>query len=254
MHEDAQYGIIPAGKQVLDGEKAEWLVRHRKTYTDQDIGRIKIQRLFLASALQQVKKIGVKEVSKMLPAIYGNVTTDLSLAEMKKFASLAFNVDMANVQMFMVPGEGVTYKGQSVWSMHYYETADLLNKYFRPYSDPIEASSLKIVELAHTGEYYENTQDDFQDLIDGSKPGQQKNSDSNLPAYNHVVTQPKQTTTTGKSDPKSTEQTTETVTTVTSPKDNSEDPNTTETTVDSNQITVETTKETTRKTTTDSNN
>ena len=191
---NAELGIIPAGKQTLDGKHAEWLVRHRHTYADQDIGRMKILRLFLASALQQVKKIGTKEVTKIIPAVYGNVTTDLSMSDMKKYASLALNINMDSIKMFIVPGEGITYKGQSVWSMHYYETADMLNEYFRPYGDDVPASSLKIKELAHTGEYYENTQDNLGDIINGADPGKKKSDDGSTPAYTHVVTQPKPVT------------------------------------------------------------
>ncbi|MCX7657359.1 MAG: hypothetical protein N2Z57_01655, partial [Oscillospiraceae bacterium] len=152
-----------------------------------DIGRMKIQRLFRASALQQVKKIGFKEVTKLIPALYGQITTDLSLSEASEYAKLAFSINLDSINMFLVPGEGVTYKGQSVWSMHYYETADMLNKYFRPYTDDVPAEELGIVEIAHTGEYYEDTQDDLQDLIDGADPGEKK-SDSSEPAYTHIVT------------------------------------------------------------------
>jgi len=209
---NSQYGIIPKGYQVLDGEHAEWLVRHRHTYYDQDIGRMKIQRLFLASALQQVKKIGFKEVTKLIPALYGQVTTDLSLSEASEYAKLAFSINLDSINMFLVPGEGVTYKGQSVWSMHYYETADMLNKYFRPYTDDVPAEELGIVEIAHTGEYYEDTQDDLQDLLDGTKPGEKKN-DSSEPAYTHIVTPKTEYTTTATE-----EQTTQT-STETSPSD-----------------------------------
>lgn len=189
-----ELGIIYKGQQVLDGEHAEWLVRHRHTYYDQDIGRIKVQRLFLAAALAQVKTIGIKEVASIIPAVYGNLTTDLTMAEMKNYSSLAFSVSMDNVDMFLVPGEGVNYKGQSLWTTHLYETADLLNRYFRPTGTTVAAEKLKITELAHTGEYYENTQDNLQNLVDGEKPGQQKEDDL-LPAYSHVVTQPAPVTT-----------------------------------------------------------
>lgn len=203
-----ELGIIYKGPQVLDGAHAEWLVRHRHTYVDQDIGRIKIQRLFLASALAQVKTIGIKEVASIIPAVYGNLTTDLSLAEMKDYSGLAFSVPMENIEMYLIPGEGVTYKGQSLWTTHLYETADLLNTYFRPYSEAVAAEKLMITELAHTGEYYENTEDNLQDLIDGDKPGQQK-EDGKLPSYSHVVTQPAPVTT---APPTTTTAITETVT------------------------------------------
>ncbi|MEG0614485.1 MAG: LCP family protein [Oscillospiraceae bacterium] len=189
-----ELGIIPKGKQVLDGEHAEWLVRHRHTYYDQDIGRIKIQRLFLASAMQQAQKIGLKEVTKLIPAVYGNLTTDLTVNDMTGYVGTVLNLDMSNIHVYMIPGEGVTYKGQSVWTAHYNETADMLNAYFRPYTDKVTVDKLNITELAHTGNYYENTEDDFGTLIDGAKPGEKK-EDEALPTYDYIVTQPKPVTT-----------------------------------------------------------
>lgn len=184
-----ELGIIPKGYQVLDGAHAEWLVRHRHSYYDQDIGRIKVQRLFLASALQQVRRIGMKEATKLVPALYGKVTTDLSINEIIGFSGLAFGIPMEEIHIYMVPGEGVNYKGQSVWSMHRYETADLLNAYFRPGNAPVPAEKLPIKELAHTGSFYENTEDDFGSLTGGNAPGKPKD-ENRLPVYTHVVTQP----------------------------------------------------------------
>lgn len=185
---NAQLGIIYKGQQTLNGEQSEWLVRHRHTYVDQDIGRIKIQRLFLASAAQQLKTIGLKEVLNIVSAVAGDFTTDLSVKDVQNYAKKVFSIDFSNMTFYVVPGEGTTTSnGQSVWTIHKYETADLLNKYFRPFTDDISADDLKITELAHTGEYYENTEDSVEGLISGDTPGKKKN-DSSLPAYTHIVT------------------------------------------------------------------
>lgn len=186
---NSQYGIIYKGYQVLDGEHAEWLVRHRHTYADQDLGRIKIQRLFLASVIKQVKAMGMSKVMKVAGAVFGNFTTDMSLKQVQSYAKIGFNMDMENMTFFMIPGEGTTTSnGQSVYSMHLLETADLLNAYFRPYGEMISASELGIKEIAHTGEYYENTENSVEGLVDGEQSGK-KNDDPTLPTYTHVVTQ-----------------------------------------------------------------
>lgn len=175
---NAELGIIPKGYQVLDGAHAEWLVRHRHTYYDQDIGRIKVQRLFFASALQQVRRIGFKEITRLVPALYGNFTTDMTVKEILGFSELAFSIPMEDIHIYIVPGEGVNYNGQSVWSMHLYETADLLNAYFRGEDFQVPAEKLPIKELAHTGNFYENTGDDFGSLIDGEIPGKKKDGNT----------------------------------------------------------------------------
>lgn len=190
-----EYGYLYEGEQVLDGVHAEWLVRHRKTYAEADIGRLKAQRLFMAALVEQVKKIGATEFLNLIPAMWGQFTTDLTAAELADYAKFGFGVEMSNISMFLLPGEGVMYNGQGLWSMHYYETADLLNKHFRPYSDPVPAEELGITELAHTGEYYENTEDNLGDVLETGKTGTKKEDDA-MPVYTHIVTAPPKVTTT----------------------------------------------------------
>lgn len=171
--------ILPAGEQILDGEKAEYFVRHRHSYTEGDIGRVKAQRLFLASALQKVKDLGIKKVTtSVIPEVYDQISSNMSIGDMVNFSKMFLNIDMGNINIFMVPGEGTTYNVQSVWAIHADETAQLLNDYFRPYSDEVSADDLQILRIAHSGDWYENTDDNFNDLINGVEPGQKKEDSS----------------------------------------------------------------------------
>lgn len=184
-----ELGIIPAGEQVLDGAHAEWLVRHRHTYAEGDIGRVKVQRLFMAALVQKIKTLGVNEVVNLIPVLIGEFTTDITVKEATEYVKIAMQIDMDNIKMYILPGEGVMYNGQAVWSMHINETADMLNAYFRPYSNAVPATSLNVMELAHTGEYYENTEDSLQSILDNGQVGK-KNELSTLPQYTYVLTQP----------------------------------------------------------------
>jgi len=175
---------LKAGEQVLDGVMAEGFVRHRDSYVEGDIGRVKAQRLFLASALQKVKGLGLRKiVTNVIPEVYDQIASNMTVKEMVDFSKLLFEIDMENIKIHMIPGEGYNFKNangkttNSVFAIHAEETAKLLNEYFRPYSDEVQASDLQIIRLANTGQWYENTDDDFIDLIDGVKPGQ-KNEDS----------------------------------------------------------------------------
>ena len=188
-----ELGILPAGEQILDGQQSEWLVRHRYTYTEGDIGRMKMQRLFLASLFQKIKTIGTEEVVNLVPVLFGEFTTDITVSQAISYAKLAMQVDLENVTMFILPGEGVMYEKQAVWGVHLNETADMLNEYFRPYSDDVPAEMLGIVEIVHTGNYYENTQDDMESIVSGDKIGEK--NESTLPVYTHIVTQPAPETT-----------------------------------------------------------
>ena len=79
--------------------------------------------------------------------------------------------------MFMLPGEGynyypedwVHYDHYSVWSVHKEPTIDLLNKYFRPYYQPV--FKLPIRELVTAGNYqntmYDNDDITFEEIENG---------------------------------------------------------------------------------------
>jgi anionic cell wall polymer biosynthesis LytR-Cps2A-Psr (LCP) family protein len=172
--------IIPAGEQVLNGEQAEWLVRHRASYVEGDIGRIKAQRLFLASFVQKIKDMGLFQLTtKVIPKIYDEISSDMAIKDVVKFANSFFDIEMESIRIHMIPGEGYMNDGQAVWAVHADETAQLLNDYFRPYSSDIPVEELEIIRLTHTGDWYEDTDDNFNDLIDGKTPGQ-KHTDSDI--------------------------------------------------------------------------
>ena len=52
--------------------------------------------------------------------------------------------------MFTMPGEACTVNGQSVYTAHLEATAEILNQNFRPYSDPVSADQLGLIELQNT--------------------------------------------------------------------------------------------------------
>ncbi len=174
--------VIEEGEQVLNGDEAEALVRHRRSYAEADIGRIKALRIFVAAAFAQAKEMGIGEVTGVAKAAWGDFTTDLTINEILTIANVVIDVDMADISMHMVPGEGVSPSdplnttGLSIWSMHKQETADLLNEYFRPYSDPVEADDLAIKEIKNSTDWYsdENTKENLEDVIegDGKSPSQ----------------------------------------------------------------------------------
>ena len=188
--------ILPAGPQVLNGDKAEMFVRHRHSYLEADIGRVKAQRIFLAAAVEQMKKQGLAKITtNIIPQIAGSITSNMAVKDMANFAKLFASIDMANIRIHMIPGQATTINSQSVYAIHADETAKLLNEYFRPYSDDVGVEKLKINRVIHTGDWYENTDDTFNELIDGVKPGQ-KNVDSSSSATTTTKTSTKSVTTT----------------------------------------------------------
>lgn len=168
---DASKVIYP-GEQVLNGEQSEWFVRYRSGYYEGDIGREKWQRLFMASFLARVKEIGATDMNSLLPELTTYCTSDLTVQEFKDIIYIGTNLELEDVSIYMVPGEAATYNGYSVWSVHADETAEMLNKHFRKYQGDVEVYDLQMIELANTIDIYENTQDNFQELLNGETPGE----------------------------------------------------------------------------------
>lgn len=166
--------VLPAGEQVLTGQQAEWFIRFRREYDEGDIGRVKAQRIFLAAAMEKLLSMGNTELMSSMEEIYDNewLATDLSLAEMSMLADFASKrLTMDSVNIYMVPGEGAMWRGQSVYSIHKGETIDIINGHFRPYQNEIYPEESAITELVPEGQYlsslYNGNKENLDDISNG---------------------------------------------------------------------------------------
>ncbi len=191
LPEDVFYSydkILYAGEQVLNGEQAELMVRARKGYNEGDIGRVKAQRIFMAACMEKALDMGSVELTSFIKQVYDKklIATDMTLGELSILSDFATLIDMDEVTVQLVPGEGADNGGYSVWSIHRSATVDMLNKYFRPYQVDLGYYDLPITELVQEGYYstnlYDENQDTLQEIADGKKPGQ---SDSDTTYYNY---------------------------------------------------------------------
>ena len=159
--------ILEPGQQVLNGQQSEWFVRFRHDYAEGDIGRVKAQRIFLAAAMNKMKDMGASLIT-MLPQLSEYINSDLTSGELSSLADFATNVEMDDVSVYMVPGEGATYNGYSVWSIHKDAASELMNTYFRPYQKDI--NSLPVYELSNTSTWYDNENANLNDIFEGDIP------------------------------------------------------------------------------------
>ena len=172
--------VLYPGEQVLNGEQAELFVRARKGYDEGDIGRVKAQRIFLAAAMEKALDLGPIQLTKFLTEVYnkGYIGTDLTLQEMSILSDFGSSIDLDDVTVHMVPGEGTCYGDYSVWSIHKNATIDVINEYFRPYQPELSYDSLPITELIESDYYktdiYDENQDTLQEIADGATPGESK--------------------------------------------------------------------------------
>lgn len=177
--------IIEAGEQTLTGQQSEWFVRFRHDYSEGDIGRVKAQRIFLAAAMTKLKDMGSMKFLSIFPTIQKYVMSDMSMGEVGSIADFCQTVTMEDVTVRMIPGESLSpkqYNGYYIWSVHEDEFAEMLNQYFRPYQQDVDADDLDLKELRNTESYYDAVEDNFADIISGnteSIPRNDKNDKHN---------------------------------------------------------------------------
>lgn len=92
------------GMQHLDGQKALEVVRYRG-YTNADIGRIKVQDLFLKALAKKAASLSsILKIRALYDDLKPYVKTDLTLQEIVQLADIARGIELENIKMGMVPG------------------------------------------------------------------------------------------------------------------------------------------------------
>lgn len=105
---DSSQGLyidLQPGVQILDGDKAEQLVRFRK-YPRGDIARVEVQQSFVKAVAEQ--KLNVEILTK-LPDIYevlqSDIKTNFTVLDIMKYVPNLKELTSENVQFFQLPGE-----------------------------------------------------------------------------------------------------------------------------------------------------
>jgi len=111
------YIDLEEGLQILDGDKAEQLVRFRKGYERGDLQRIEVQQDFVAATVDQViHKSNFSEIQQLLSTGYDMINTDFGLVVMLEYAEFFFNLDMEHVlsedNMITIPSWGEKVEGK----------------------------------------------------------------------------------------------------------------------------------------------
>lgn len=125
------------GMQLLDGDKAEQLVRYRKGnvkgqgYTEGDIGRIKIQQDFLKALVKQ--KMSFKYISRvdnLFEILQKYVKTNITLTDVTQYIGSIGKIKSDEIKAFTLPGESRMI-GDVWYFMHdRKETQNMISKNF----------------------------------------------------------------------------------------------------------------------------
>lgn len=111
--QDLHINLQP-GLQMLDGDKAEQLLRFRKNnnnhtypkeYGGDDYGRMRTQREFMIeTAKQTLKAKNILKIKDIIDIVYEYVETNLSIATIKDYVPYAVNIDINSIQSVVLPG------------------------------------------------------------------------------------------------------------------------------------------------------
>lgn len=107
---------LKEGQQLLDGNKAEQLVRFRR-YPMGDIDRVKVQQSFIKAVAEQKLNLGIiTKLPDLFDVLKKDLKTNLEASDIVKYALTLQDITGENVQTFELPGvaNGTDY-GASYW-------------------------------------------------------------------------------------------------------------------------------------------
>lgn len=146
---------LDAGEQVLNGDKAEQLVRFRhnnngtsypQEYGDNDIGRMRTQREFIMQVLKQtLKPENVFKIGQILDVAKEYVITNIDFEAAKDYIPYAVEFNTDNLLTEVLPGSAPDWRktnNVSVYVVDKEETEELIQELFydRDKEETTEAS------------------------------------------------------------------------------------------------------------------
>ena len=134
------YIHLEPGYQLLDGQKAEWLVRFRHNnngtsysyeYGDNDLGRMRTQREFLMAVAKQTLKLeNITKINDILNVIEQEVETNIDFDTMMEYAPALLNINTDNIKTDMLPGVAQYCNGVAVYLVDEDEAKQMVNDLF----------------------------------------------------------------------------------------------------------------------------
>ncbi|HIY03533.1 MAG TPA: LCP family protein [Candidatus Anaerotignum merdipullorum] len=109
--EQGLYIDLYPGLQVLDGEKAEQLVRFREGYAQKDLKRIEVQQEFLKAFVEQVcsSQTILSHLDSLIRIGLEKTETNMPISTALQYAQYATQLDLTQMTMDTIPGEGGSY-------------------------------------------------------------------------------------------------------------------------------------------------
>lgn len=124
---------IKEGPQVLDGDTSLDYLRFR-SYPEGDLGRIQAQQLFMKEFIKQVlQSKNIIKLPKMAKTYFDYVDTNIPLGVVVKGVGNAKKIDMENIKMATIPGEGKRIGREDFLIYYKNDTEALVQEMFGDY-------------------------------------------------------------------------------------------------------------------------
>ena len=134
------YIDLKAGEQLIDGAKAEQLLRFRhnndgstypSSYGQQDLGRMRTQREFIQATLKQtLKPQNIFKIKQIMDVMINNVTTNIDISTLKAYVPYAVKFNADNIRTGMVPGDVEMCNGVSLYIANSQKTKEMVEDLF----------------------------------------------------------------------------------------------------------------------------
>ena len=152
---------LEEGEQLIDGNKAEQLLRFRHNdyqkgvgmtsypseYGDNDFGRMRTQRDFIIATLKQtLKPSNIFKIGQILEIANENVDTNLELSFVKDYIPYAVELDTENITSATLPGttpDVSTTNGVSIFVADKKASKELIQSMF--YADVTEENEVNTI-------------------------------------------------------------------------------------------------------------
>lgn len=123
---------LKGGYQLLDGEAAEGLVRFRKGYATQDLGRVQVQQEFVKEFIKQVlnKETLMSNLREIVLNFVKNVETNFGISDLPKYVKAIDKIDVNNINSTTAPGRPQMISGASYYLIDNNELKKIVDDYF----------------------------------------------------------------------------------------------------------------------------
>lgn len=137
-YEDPEQGLyvhLKKGTQILNGDKAEQLVRFREGYAAKDLERIKVQQQFMSALMKKVLNTEtiIKNIVPLTKTVLSYVETDITVIDALQYVKYIKDISVENIKTYTIPGTGGSYFNNDLQG-----TKELVEEVFFPKSDFVQ--------------------------------------------------------------------------------------------------------------------